>query len=116
MKDKITISVFEIVGNGFCVASEDGQKIFDQVKTAFKAAQNVDISFKNVTSLTSAFLNTSIGQLYSSFDEAFVREHLSVSDLETDDLFLLKRVVETAKEYFKNPARIDKVLKEENLE
>ena len=61
------------------------------------------LSFMNVTSLTSAFLNAAIGQLYGEFSEEEIRAKLTVKDMEQDDLVLLKRVVETAKAYFKNP-------------
>jgi hypothetical protein len=57
----------------------------------------------NVTSLTPAFLNVAIGQPYGEFSEEEIRAKLSVKDMEPDDLFLPKRVVETAKAYFKNP-------------
>jgi hypothetical protein len=61
------------------------------------------VSFRNVTSLTSAFLNAAIGQLYGSFNEEEIRAKLQVEDVEPEDLELLKRVVDTAKEYFKDP-------------
>lgn len=57
----------------------------------------------NITSLTSAFLNAAIGQLYVEFTEDQIRANLTVKDIEQDDLALLKRVVETAKAFFKNP-------------
>jgi len=58
-----------------------------------------------VTCLTPAFLNAAIGQLYSLFSENEIRARLKVTDLEPDDQALLKRVVDTAKEYFKDPER-----------
>ena len=63
------------------------------------------VSFLNVTSLTSAFLNAAIGQHYGSFSENEIRSKIKVTDLEPDDRALLKRVVDTAKEYFKDPQR-----------
>jgi len=70
-----------------------------------KEGQGVTVSFLNVSSLTSAFLNAAIGQLYGSFSENEIRSKLKVADLEPDDRELLKRVVDTAKEYFKDPER-----------
>jgi hypothetical protein len=55
--------------------------------------------------LTSAFLNAGTGQLYGWFSEGDIRERPSVSEMEPDDMALLKRVVETAKEYFEAPSR-----------
>ncbi|MBI4707963.1 MAG: cobalamin B12-binding domain-containing protein, partial [Candidatus Omnitrophica bacterium] len=40
--------------------------------------------------------------------EDIIKKNLSVENIEPDDLVLLKRVVENAKEYFKNPSRFKK--------
>jgi STAS-like domain of unknown function (DUF4325) len=112
MKKNITLSVFEIVGSPLCVASDDGQRVYDRIASALKDDRNVTISFINVSSLTSAFLNAAIGQLYGSFSEDQIRSQLKVKDMQPDDLALLKRVVETAKEYFKDPKRFDKAVQE----
>ncbi len=105
MPDEIIIKVFEVVGNELCVASEDGQKVHDQIASTLREGRAVKLSFLNVESLTSAFLNAAIGQLYGEFTEEKIRAGLSVIDMEQDDLVLLKRVVDTAKEYFKDPER-----------
>ena len=112
MKDPLTIRVFEVVGSGLCVASDDGQKVHDQIAAGLKSGSRVEISFRNVKSLTSAFLNAGVGQLYGEFSEEDIRRNLSVADLEEDDIVLLKRVVETAKQYFKNPKRFEKSVQE----
>ncbi len=113
MNNPITIRVFEVVGNGFCVASDDGQKVHDQIAIALREGRKVDISFHNVESLTSAFLNAAIGQLYGDFSEAQIKASVSVKDMSSDDLGLLKRVLDTAKLYFKYPERFKKAREEE---
>ena len=112
MPEDIRISMFETVGSPLCVASDDGQKIYDRLAAALKADRSVTLSFHNVTALTSAFLNAAIGQLYGTFSEEKIRSLLKVEDVEADDLELLKRVVDTAKLYFKNPLRFDKVVRD----
>lgn len=108
MDNPITIRVFEVVGSSLCVASDDGQKIYDQIAVALRKGRKVSLSFQNVDSLTSAFLNAAIGQLYGEFSEDQIRRNFSVKDMNTDDLGLLKRVVDTAKQYFKDPERFKK--------
>jgi hypothetical protein len=105
MTDIIPLSVYETVGDEFCVASEDGEKVYDRIDKAMRQGRGVALSFTNVTSLTSAFLNSAIGRLYGEFSEEEIRAKLSVRDMEPDDLVLLKRVVETAKAYFRDPSR-----------
>jgi hypothetical protein len=112
MKKNITVSVFEIVGSPLCVASDDGQRVFERIASALKEKRNASVSFRNVSSLTSAFLNAAIGQLYGSFSEEQIRAQLKVKDMQPDDLALLKRVVDTAKEYFKDPKRFDRAIEE----
>lgn len=111
MKNELDISVYEIVGSSTCVASNDGQKVFDRLATAIKEERVVKLSFRNIKMLTSAFLNTAIGQLYGSFSEEKIRQLLNVEDMQQDDLALLKRVVDTAKLYFKDPNKFDEAVR-----
>ena len=104
--------MFEVVGSPFCVASSDGQTICDHLTVALKADRRIALSFRNVTTLTAAFLNTAIGQLYGMFSEEQIRSRLKVEDVGADDLALLKRAVDTAKLYFKDPQRFDQVVRE----
>ncbi|MFA5519723.1 MAG: STAS-like domain-containing protein [Spirochaetota bacterium] len=113
---EITISVFNIVGNPFCVDAEDGEKVYSLLKKALNEDQKIKISFQNVEMLTSAFLNTAIGQVYRDFKEDIIKSNLSVEYLSPEDMALLKRVNSTAKLYYKNPERmqnsIDEILGE----
>lgn len=115
MNGDVLVLVFEVVGSGICVSSDDGQKVHDQIAAALRKGKKVRVSFLNVDSLTSAFLNAAIGQLYGEFPDEKIKESLAVSDMEADDLALLKRVVETAKSYFRDPLRFKKA-REEALE
>jgi len=112
MSDELAIRVYEVIGNTLCVASDDGQKVHDRIAAALREGRNVVVSFRNVNSLTSAFLNAAIGQLYDSFSEDEIRAKVRVEDMEQDDLVLLKRVVETAKAYFKDPERFNDAARE----
>ncbi len=73
MIQNVSISVFEVVGSPLCVASDNGQKVYDRIALALREDRRVTVSFLNVTSLTSAFLNAAIGQLYGSFTEEQIR-------------------------------------------
>ena len=105
MSKTVTISLLEIVGSPLCVASEDGQMVYDRIAGALREGKSVMVSFLNVTSLTSAFLNAAIGQLYDTRTAEEIRSKVTVQDIQPDDRALLKRVVDTAKEYFKDPER-----------
>lgn len=115
MSVQIIIMVFEVVGSGLCISSDDGQKVHDQIAAALREKKKIKVSFLNVESLTSAFLNAAIGQLYGEFSEENIRESLAVAEMDQEDLALLKRVVVTAKEYFSDPERFKKA-REDALE
>jgi hypothetical protein len=112
MSDRILIRVFEVVGSPFCVASEDGELVHSQIASVLREGRGVDLSFLNVESLTAAFLNAAVGQLYGEFSEEQIRQNISLSDMEPDDAALLKRVVDTAKQYFKDPNRFKQATEE----
>ena len=112
MPKDIRISLFEIVGSPFCVAFDNGQKVYDRLATALRVNQKVVLSFRNVTALTGAFLNAAVGQLYGTFSEEKIRSLLKVEDAEQDDLALLNSVINNAKLYFKDPKRYDQAVRE----
>ena len=112
MNKSVAISVFGVVGTPLCVASGDGQKVHDRLAATLRQNRRVVLSFLNVSTLTSAFLNTAIGQLYGEFDENYIRNLLTVEDMEAEDKALLKRVVDTAKLYFKDPERFSEAVRE----
>lgn len=73
----------------------------------------VSLSFTIETIISAAFLNAAVGQLYGDFAEDRVRELLSVKDMAQEDMALLERVVDNAKEYFRDPERFHKAVHEE---
>ena len=83
--------------------AEDGEKVFTLISKAITDDKKVILSFLNVEMITTAFLNTAIGQLYRDFTEEKIKENLSVKDMTQNGLNALKRVVETAKLYYKDP-------------
>jgi len=110
--DEITINVFNTVGNSFCVEADDGQKVYELIKKALSESKKVKISFQNIEMLTSAFLNTAVGQLYRDFNEEEIKQKLSVDQMQNDDKTLLKRVTNTAKLFYKDPERMQKSINE----
>ena len=102
MSNAITVSMHQVVGGTLCVASNDGQKVYDRIEAALKDGRSVRLSFENVSALTAAFLNVAIGQLYGTFDPVTIRSTVKIVDIQDCDIELLNAVIETAKLYFKN--------------
>jgi len=99
MTNQIEISAFD-VGGLDCWAANDGQKVCDKISQVFQSNTKVSLSFKRVEVITPTFLNAAIGQLYGLFSEEQIHDLLTVTDIEQDDLALIKKVVGNAKKYF----------------
>jgi hypothetical protein len=112
MDDQTELRIVDIVGSGFCFASADGQKVHDAIVAGLRNGRRVRLSFEDVDALTSAFLNVAVGQLYGEFSEDEIKAGLSVTGASRDDLHILKRVVDRAKEFFRDPARFHEAVKE----
>lgn len=110
---EIRISIFEQIGSNAAVSSEDGELLHNRILKGFVEEDvMVILDFMNIELVTSTFLNAVIGQLYNRYDSPFLRGHLKVENLAKEDLELLKKVIERAKEYFKNKEKIEKNIKE----
>lgn len=110
--ENITINIVNTVGDAFCVEAQDGQKVFELIKKVFAENRKITLSFLNVEMLTTAFLNTAVGQLYNSFSEGFIKDNLQVENLSASGVVALKRVVETAKLYYKDPEAMQRSINE----
>jgi hypothetical protein len=112
MIQDIPVRVFDIVGGPLCTSSDDGQLVHDRIAPLLREGKRVALSFAQIDTVISAFLNGAIGQLYGEFKEEQIRDRLAVRDMAPEDLALLKRVVENAKAYFRDPKRFTQAIGE----
>ena len=103
MSNPVIVRVFDVVGSPLCVSAEDGQRVFDKIAPLLRDGNKVLLSFAQVETLISAFLNAAIGQLYGEFSEERIRELFNVQDMSSEDIGTLKLVIDNAKVYFSNP-------------
>lgn len=110
--ENITINIVNTIGDVYGVEAEDGQKVFELIIKAFTDKKKVTLSFQNIEMLTTAFLNTAIGQLYKDYQEEYIKANLNVSDVSESGKVALKRVVDTAKLYYKDPEALKRSIDE----
>lgn len=110
--DRKIINIFDIVGGKAAVSTEDGERLFKTISAFLEKGFEVVLNFINIATLTSTFLNAAIGQLYSKFDGPFLKENLKVDNLCTEDRELMIKVIDRAKEYFKDKENIEKDIRE----
>ena len=106
--ENTTINIVNTACDFFCVETADGQKVFEVIKEILSEEQSVTLSFLNVEMLTSAFLNAAVGQLYRDFPERLIKENLIIENLSLSGAVSLKRVVNTAKLYYKDPVAMQR--------
>jgi len=97
------IKLSEYGHNDSCVEAKDGENVYPLIKQAINEDFQVKLLFSDIKTLTTAFLNTAIGQIYGEFSEEEVKSHLSVDEISNAQAITLKRVIDTAKQYYNNP-------------
>lgn len=109
----LIINIARTAGTGICVAASDGHKVYNAISDGIRRGDRVVLSFENVTRITTAFLNTAVGQLYSEFSEGEVKNSMAPPiNANSAQLLRLKMVVDRAKAYFKNPEGQRKIFSE----
>jgi hypothetical protein len=107
------VKIIDITGDAFCVATTDGQKVYDVLYPILKNGDKVEVSFEGVELMISAFLNVAIGQLYGVFCADAINEQLSITNLcDDNDKALLDHVIDNAKRYFSKKKPCNKTLPE----
>ncbi|MDR2907482.1 MAG: STAS-like domain-containing protein [Bacteroidales bacterium] len=102
-QSSILIQVANVIGNYYAVEATEGQKVYELIKKAITENQKIMLSFLNIEMMTTAFLNTAIGQLYNDFSEEQIKDSLTLDNMSDSGKVILKRVVDTAKLYYKDP-------------
>jgi hypothetical protein len=110
--ENITINIVNTIGDVYGVEADDGQKVFELIVKALNDGKKVNLSFQNIEMLTTAFLNSAVGQLYKDHTEEFIKENVKVSDISDSGKVALKRVVDTAKLYYKDPEALKRSIDE----
>ena len=106
--EKLIVS--EIVNGNHAILLEDGDKVFKKICEELKTKNSVELDFSGLSYVTSGFLNSAIGNLYSLYEESFIKEKLTITSASERDLLLLSRIVERAKEYFADEKGVSKAL------
>jgi hypothetical protein len=92
----------EIIKSDTALTPDSGSLVFEVLSSALSKDESISIDFSGIEVMTSAFLNAAIGQLYSQFNSEKLNKFLKVKNLPIEDRALLLKVIERAKDYFKD--------------
>ena len=93
------IKVRDMVGSEFCIGFRDGNRIFEAIRDSISHGKHAVISFESIRSLSAAFLESAIGQLYKGeIPEAKLEECLTWEGVSPGRKLLIERAIAEAKE------------------
>jgi STAS-like domain of unknown function (DUF4325) len=95
---EININVAEYLEDRSTIDHVYSECLFLTIKKQLKKNGNVILDFKDIELITLYFLQVVIGQLYRHFDSLFLQEHLKIDNILPEDIYVLKKVIENAKE------------------
>ena len=103
------IIITEIIGDGICVSSEDGEAVYNELHPALNGGP-VILSFEGVEVMTSAFLNAAVGRLYKDHSAEKIDSCLRTEYSDSFHGYLLERVKRNAIAYYADPEKFRKSL------
>jgi len=109
----MNIRILDYVGDR-ATDMRQGDKIYELIVDGFNKQEKVYLDFSDMTTILSTFLNNAIGTLYRDYTSEFLNENLKIENLCNEDLFILKRVINRAKDFYAKPQVVQSVL-DENL-
>jgi hypothetical protein len=103
MKSEVRqLRIKDIINRDVAVSSDDGDIVYSHLEKCINEDCIAEIDFSDINILTTAFLNSAIGQLYNKFSSEQLNNSLKLKNVADEDRILFKKVIERAKEYFAN--------------
>lgn len=100
MKTIRKIIITEIIGDGICVASEDGKAVYNELHPSLNEGCPVILSFEGVEVMTAAFLNAAVGRLYKDHSAEEIDSCLRTECPDSYYGYLLERVRKNAVAFY----------------
>lgn len=96
------VNIKEILNSDSALTPSSGELIYNILQEEISSNKRVSLDFRGIEIMTSAFLNSAVGRLYSKYSSSQLNSVLEIVNISNDDLQLLKKVIERAKEYFRD--------------
>jgi hypothetical protein len=103
------IRVAELCGP-ICIADEDGEKLFNVMRSALERGEVVRLDFSGVSTLDAPFLMIAVGRLYASFTPEDLRRRLLLKGLDDTDEAVFRIVQEGAVRFYSATEEVKEAL------
>jgi hypothetical protein len=114
----MNLNVQQLVG-GLCMTYDDGEKLHAAYRPAFDRRETIFLDFAGTRIFVSQFFNAAVGQLLKDYGIEEVRSRLKFLNLPAAANAPLRRSVENAERYYRDPQyrdALDRVLAEQAVE
>ena len=92
------------------ITSEEGKPIYKLIIDSLSKNEDVILDFKDVSFLTTAFLNVVVGTLYKDYTSEQLQEKLHVKNINDETAIRIKKVTTNAKAFYENEAKFNKTV------
>ena len=102
-----------------CIVEEDGQKIYEEVRSPLDSGERVVLDFAGIEQFASPFLNFAIGQLLEGISLEDLRRLLVIKNMSHAGTIVLERVIRNAADYRANKdysSIVDDILEQQTKE
>ena len=94
--------IIDLIGS-YCMARQDGEKIYDLIHPELVADHPVELNFLGVKLIWPPFLNAAIGQLYKDLQPEKINRLLKISNIHSRGMQGLQLVRENSYRYYSEP-------------
>jgi len=105
-----TIKINDYITLNQGITSEEGEPIYKMIVESLSKEEDVTLDFKDVTFLTTAFLNVVIGTLYKDYTSEQLQLKLHVLNINDETAARIKKVTTNAKSFYENEENFNEVV------
>ncbi|MBR5842560.1 MAG: STAS-like domain-containing protein [Bacteroidaceae bacterium] len=102
------IKVCDFVTLNQAVTPDEGEIIYNKIISYIGEGNIVILDFSDIQLMTTAFLNTAIGNLYKDYSSEQLNGLLKLENLQIGDSARVKKVVDNAKKFYANTVTFNK--------
>lgn len=96
------IRIGDFVTLNQAVTPDEGELIYEKIISFVGEGNAVVLDFSDIQLMTTAFLNTAIGNLYKDYSSEQLNALLKLVNLQAGDSARVKKVVDNAKKFYAN--------------
>ena len=93
------IMIHDKIGEN-CITLDDGQQVYDAICPELIAGKPVEVDFDKARIFAPPFFNSAIGRLLKDVEAEALNRLLTIKNLHSDGMMVLKRVIENSKQYY----------------